>query len=179
MVMVCSRSRALAAAVVALAMAAAPAFAQQRLTNFCVVEVERINQVYFRESKRAKEYQAFRDLVKQELKTMDGEIEELRLKRVEAGRAGNTDESGRLDKQVAAKQAERDTYLKLQEQKRLKMLDDLLSNDRYYRDLTAAIEWVCHQEGYAAAFNLSETHLLWWDSEIDITDKVIERMGAQ
>lgn len=177
--MVSSRIRACLLASLALALAARPALGQQRLTNFCVVEVERINQVYFRESRRAKEYQAFRDLVKQELKTMDDDIAELRLKRVEAGRANNSEEAARLDRQISAKQSERDTYLKLQEQKRLKMLDDLLSNDRYYRDLTAAIEWVCHQEGYAAAFNLTETHLLWWDSTIDITDRVIERMGAQ
>jgi Skp family chaperone for outer membrane proteins len=173
------RWRALAALTLALVLLPLSAFAQQRLTNFSVVEVERINQVYFRESKRAKEYLAFRDLVKQELKTMDAEIEELKLKRLESGRANNTDESNRIDRQIGSKQAERDTYLKLQEQKRLKMLDDLLSNDRYYRDLTAAIEWVCHQEGYAGAFNLSETPLLWWDPDIDITDKVIARMGAQ
>jgi outer membrane protein len=173
--------RCLACAGLAVALTLSPlcVFAQQRLTNFCVVEVERINQVYFRESKRAKEYQAFRDLVKQELKTMDAEIEELRLKRLDSGRANNTEESARLDRQIASKQAERDTYVRLQDQKRLKMLEDLQSNDKYYRELIAAIEWVCHQEGYTGAFNLLETPLLWWDAEIDITDKVIARMGAQ
>jgi outer membrane protein len=166
-------------ALVAALLAAAPAVAQQRLTNFCVVDVSKVNQAFFRESKRAKEYQAFRDLVKQELKNMDADIENLKLKKVEATRASNTAEANRLDRQITDKQTERETYAKLQEQKRLNMVNDLLSNDKYYRDLTAAIEWVCNQEGYAAAFNLADAPLLWWDPDIDITDKVIGRMSSQ
>jgi len=174
-----SRPAAFIAALLLVGLPSTGAFGQQRLTNFCVVEVGRVNQVFFRESKRAKEYQAFRDLVKQELKTMDSYIEELKLKKVEANRANNAAEVSRLDKLIGDRQSERDTYVKLQEQKRLTMLDDLQSNDKYFRELIAAIEWVCHQEGYAGAFSIPEAPLLWWDPDIDITDKVIARMSSQ
>jgi outer membrane protein len=171
--------RGFTAALLAALVGLAPVVAQQRLTNVCVVDVSKVNQAFFRESKRAKEYQAFRDLVKQELKTMDADIEELRIKKVDATRANNSSEANRVDRQIAEKQAERDTYARLQEQKRIRMLEDLQSNDKYFRDLVAAIEWVCHQEGYALAFNLAETPLLWFDPDVDVTDKVIQRMSSQ
>jgi Skp family chaperone for outer membrane proteins len=173
-----SRSRLAAAALVLLALPLAGAFGQQQITNFCVVDKTRIQQAFFRESKRAKEYQAFLDLVKQELKTLDAEIEELERSRVEAVRVNSTAEADRLAREIATKKANRDAYAKLKDQDRLQRLADLMANDKFTRDMYAAIEYVCNQEGYAAAFDLAQTPLLGWDPEIDVTDKVIARMNA-
>lgn len=177
--MVMSRTRSAAVALVLMGLPLAGAFAQQRLTNICVVEVKRIQEAFFRDSKRAKEYQAFRDGVKQELKNREEDLEELERKRLEASRANNTAEANRIADEISRQKADRDSFAKLKDQERLRMLADLMANDKFYGELLAAIEWVCRQEGYAAAFHLEEASLLWWDSEIDITDKVIERMNAQ
>jgi Skp family chaperone for outer membrane proteins len=159
--------------------ASAAVEAQQRLTNFAVVEVSRIQAVYFRESSRLKEYEAFRTAFRQELEKMQSELDALRTRRTEANRASNQSEVARLDTAIANGQTELETYRRLKEQQRLRMLDDLLSNDRFYRDLRSAVQWVCNQGGYSGAFDLDETLFLWWDPSIDITDDVIARMAAQ
>jgi len=150
-----------------------------RITNFAVVEVSKIQNAYFQQSARFREYVAFRSQFQQTQDSMRAAIGDLQIRRTEANRAGNTSEVSRLDARIAEAQSELDTYIRLKEQERVRLLAELMSTDRFYRDLIAAVQWVCNQEGFSGAFNLEQTQLLWWDPLIDITQKVIERMAAQ
>lgn len=164
---------------VLLGLTALGAAAQQRMTNVAVVDITKIQTTYYSQSARFKEFNAFKDDFQKAMDQRNAEIGDLQVRRAEANRAANQAEVNRLDGRIAELVAERDTFRQLKEQQRIRLVNELLSTDKFFRDVRAAVQYVCNQEGYALALTLDATTLLWWDPEVDITQKVIARMAAQ
>ena len=55
---------------------------------------------------------------------------------------------------------------------------DLQLNSRFYSVLYKAIQYVAESEGYSLVLKTSDADLVWYHTEIDITDKVIARVKA-
>ena len=168
-------SRRWVAAVVLLVLGLAPAVAQ-RIVNACVVDSNRVSQAFMRESSRARALDDFIESVEEEIARMTSDIDVLKSRRVEAVRDNDDDAVADLDEQLREREENLTTYRQLQERKYEEMIEDLVDNDAYYRELIAAIQQVCEEEGYSYALDVRIAGLLWWDPDIDVTDRVIEVM---
>ena len=79
-----------------------------------------------------------------------------------------------LEKQTAYKQE----YFKNMSSKLSAKESDLQLNSRFYSVLYKAIQYVAESEGYSLVLKTSDADLVWYHTEIDITDKVIARVRA-
>ncbi len=167
-----------AIALVLLVAAQAPVVAQ-RIVNACVINRIKVSEAYMRESRRARELDAFMENVEEEIARMTTEIELLKSRRLDAVRDNNDRRVDELDDQLREMEDNLSTYRELQQRKREQMIQDLIDTDAFYRDLIAAIQRVCEEEGFSLAYDLNVAGILWWDPEIDITQRVIRALSLR
>jgi len=170
--------RGAAIALVLLVAAQAPVVAQ-RIVNACVINRIKVSEAYMRESRRARELDAFMANVEEEVTRMTAEIGDVKLRRLDAVRDNDDRGVDDLDQQLREMEDNLSTYRELQKRKREQMIQDLIDTDAFYRDLIAAIQRVCEEEGYSMAYDLNVAGLLWWDQEIDITQRVIRVLSLR
>lgn len=158
-----------------LTMCAAAGFSEQ-LSKIAVVDVGRILKSYYRESSGIREYDSIRENMNKELAKIQETIDDLRVRIAEEETNGNADKvedlNNKLKKQLEYKQ----TYFASASAKLSAKESDLNLNSRFYSILYKAIQYVAESEGYSLVLKTSDADLVWYHTEIDITDKVIARI---
>lgn len=150
-------------------------FAEQ-LSKIAVVDVGRILKSYYRESSGLREYDSIRNDMNKGLARIQEGIDDLNLRISEAEASG--EETARLKEDLEKQTAYKQEYFKNMSSKLSAKESDLQLNSRFYSVLYKAIQYVAESEGYSLVLKTSDADLVWYHTEIDITDKVIARVRA-
>lgn len=149
----------------------------EQLSKIAVVDVGRILKSYYRESSGIREYDSIREDMNRELAKIQEEIDELKVQiaDAEAKDSGKvSDLNNKLKKKVEYKQE----YFASMSAKLAAKESNLELNSRFYSVLYKAIQYVAESEGYSLVLKTSDADLVWYHTEIDITDKVIARVKS-
>jgi len=145
-------------------------------TKVGLCDVQRIRDVYFKESKAARDLEDFRNQYAKESAQMTAEITDLENQRLDAERSGNRDLALKLDKQVTSKKSYLEQYKQLKNQK-YKLLNDEAQKSTFVKELADAIQKVAEMEGFALILRMNNFDaVIFYIPEIDITDKVIKAL---
>ena len=136
-----------------------------------------INRILPQKSEKVlREYDSIRNDMNKGLARIQEEIDDLNLRISEAEASG--EETARLKEDLEKQTAYKQEYFKNMSSKLSAKESDLQLNSRFYSVLYKAIQYVAESEGYSLVLKTSDADLVWYHTEIDITDKVIARVRA-
>lgn len=149
-----------------------------QLSKIAVVDVGRILKSYYRESSGIREYDSIKEEMTKGLTQIQEEIDDLNLQISEAEAQEDSKKveglQNRLKKQLDYKQE----FFRSMSSKLASKESNLDLNSRFYSVLYKAIQYVAESEGYSLVLKTSDTNLVWYHTEVDITDKVIARIKS-
>lgn len=154
--------------------------AQQHITNFGVVDTNKVYEQFFRNSSAVKNYEDKRAAFQDEINRRADEIRNLQTKLQEAQDLGMESDVKTLQNQIKIKSANLKTYSQSKNTELNNMKKSLSENNEFYKTLNRTIQKVAENEGLSMVINLQQsTAILWYSQAVDITDKVIDALEAQ
>jgi outer membrane protein len=169
--------RTAAAALLVLMTAVVPlVHAQQEITKVGVVDTSRIYSVYFQDSRALRDLAAFRQSILEESKRLSDDITAVRAAKVDAERDGRKDEALRLESQIL----EKENFLR--EYQRVKNLEFRSRQSKvelessFLGELADAIAYVAVSEGFSMIMEKANPIFLYFTSESDITERVLQHL---
>lgn len=162
-----------------LAFVAAP-LASQQITRVALIDIARIKETYFKDSRALRDFEDKQRGIQEELDRMKAEIKELQSLQVEALAAQDQARVNDLTAQIRAKN---DAYILFGREKSAVLEAEkalLYSSESFAQELYREIQRVAEKEGYSVVMDRKravDLQLLIWSSPtVDITDKVIESL---
>lgn len=156
----------------------ASAFAQQKITNFGVVDTERIYASFSRNSTKMKNYEKMQADVQTELDKRTEEIRSIQAKIQEAQELELKDDVKKYQNELRTKAATLKTYKDSKEKELAGLKQSLSQNDEFYKKLNATIRRIAENEGLSMIINVDKNQfVLWYSPSVDITDKVIDALS--
>ncbi|MBQ0163270.1 MAG: OmpH family outer membrane protein [Treponema sp.] len=160
-----------------VALTASSVFAQQHITNFGIVDTNKVYDHFFKNSSALKTYENKKKEMQKEVNKKTEELRDLKAKKDQCVEFG--DDSGA--QKYAAQIKEKTEYLRdytatknLELQNLKKNLSE--SND-FYIKLSKVIKKVAENEGLSMILSLQgESAILWYSPTVDVTDKVIQEL---
>lgn len=165
-------------ALCAVLLLAGAVFAQQHITNFGIVDTNRVYEHFFRNSSGIKSYEKKREDFQNEINRRTDEIRDLQDKLQEAKELGLDSEAKRQENLIRSKSASLKTYTQTKQTELNNLKKSLTENNEFYKDLNRIIKKVAENEGLSMVLNLQQSNgILWYSAAVDITDKVIAELG--
>jgi len=166
----------------ALLLAATVSFAEQ-LTRFAVVDLTKVMQSFYKESKAMRDYEDRKRTLKVEVDKMQEEIRALLAKKVEAEAKGDALEADKINQTIEKRKELVKEYYQVKTDELEAQRQKLMATDQLYPEVYEEIQRVAESEGYTMVLDWkrgSELSLVLWSSTtIDITDKVIANLLAK
>jgi len=153
---------------------AAAAFSQQ-LTRVAVVDMQRIYNEFFQDSRGVKEFETRTTSVQNEINRMTLEIQELRTRHTNALAVNNQAEVNRLDSEISRRTETLRSYATARNAE----LDAERRNLQtiFFNNVRDEIRYVAESEAFHFIFDSNNSAgLLWFNSLFDLTDKVIQSL---
>lgn len=157
---------------------AIPGFAQQ-ITTVGVIDTARVYSTYFTQSTAVRELESFRDQFQNELNRHSQELRDLQEQKLNATNAGNDALALGLDQEILQKAQFIRDFQRIRQRQLDDMQNNLTQSDAFFRQMQEAIRLVSEAEGFTVVLDARDSALLWWSSEVDITDAVIARLRTR
>jgi outer membrane protein len=153
--------------------------AQQSITRFAVVDMNKVIAVIAGQTEGTKEFNEKSARVQAQIEKLNGELQELNAKLEAAREEERPRDVKTLENQVAAKTKAIQDYIKNSfadlERDRAKLVQD----DAFLTRLNSILRIVAESEGYSMVLSKQEgSGILWYSPSVDITNKVIERIRS-
>lgn len=149
----------------------------QQLTRFAVIDLPKVYQAFFRESRAVKDFEDRSRRVQNEVDRMTREIQELKSKQADAILHGNQDQSMRLENEIYRKSEFLKEYYTLKTAELEDQRRKLAQSGTFLEQVYDEIRYIAESEGYSMVMNLKENAaILWYSPSVDITDKVIHNL---
>ena len=150
----------------------------QQLTRFAVVDLPKVYNAFFRDSRAVREFEERSAAVQAQINKMTREIQELQSKRADAVLEGDQSLALRYENEIY-RQSE---YLREYYTIKTAELDDqkrkLSQSGTFLEQVYSEIRFIAESEGYSMVLNLKESTsgILWYSPTVDITDKLIQNL---
>ncbi|NLL99913.1 MAG: OmpH family outer membrane protein [Treponema sp.] len=153
-------------------------FAQQKITQFGVVDTARVYKTYFRESTAIRNYEKRKNDFQAEINKQAEALEKLQSKKVDLQNAGKENEALKVDSEIQRKARYLTEYTKAKNIELENIKKRLESSNEFYERLYDIIGRVAEAEGLSMILNLTQANgILWYSPTVDITDKVINELS--
>ncbi|MFW6364234.1 MAG: OmpH family outer membrane protein [Spirochaeta sp.] len=162
-------------AVVIFTAAVFPALAEQ-LTTVAVLDVNRVYNSFLRDSQAVRNLERTAEEARAEIQRHEQELAELRDERIDAREMDNDRLVLSLDNQIHEKRQFIEELRRVRSAQLERQQRDIMSSDAFLNEIQQAVRFVSESEGYTVVLNASDPNLQWWSTEVDITDKVIDRL---
>ncbi len=147
----------------------------QQLATVGVVNIGQIYNSFYRDSQAVRDLERLRRQYQQEIDDHLRELENLRDRRFTAEEAGNTMRAEQLEDQIMELQRFLEDLTSRRRQQLAARQEQLLS-DEFLQRLQNAIQYVAETEGYTVIIRSDTEGLQWWSSEVDLSEKVLDRL---
>jgi outer membrane protein len=160
-----------------LLLAAGLSLEAQQLTRFAVVDLSRVYNSFFRDSRAVREWEERSDRVQSEIDRMTAEIQVLRGSHVTAQANGEDDRALRLENEIYRKTQFLQEYYQVKTTELNDQRTRLAQSGTFLDQVYSEIRSIAESEGYSMVLNLKEnTGILWYSPTVDITDKLIQNL---
>lgn len=153
----------------------------QHLTRICVVDLPKVYQEFFRESRAVREFEQRSKNVQDEVDKRQNAINELRVRHSTAIADGNQNEANRLEAQITRQtEALRDYF-----QAQTAILDNqrrnLMTSGSFLNQVNDEIRFIAESEGYSIVLDKTARNsgITWHSPTIDITEKLIQNLRSK
>ncbi len=147
----------------------------EQLTTVGIVDINRIYNSFYRDSQAVRDLERVRREYQAEINAQVAELQTLRDRRARMAELGNDARVQELDQEIADMQR----FLEDLTQRRRRQLEtrqqNLLSNE-FLQELQEAIQFVAQSEGFTIVLRSDVQGLQWWAVEVDISEKVVQRL---
>jgi outer membrane protein len=171
---------------IALALAvffAATPLSGEQITRYAVVDLVRILESFYKDSKAMRDFEERQRSIQKELDKMTEEIKSLQQSKVEAQAAGKTDTALSFESDIQAKIAFVRDYRKVKTEELETQKRKIFESDTMAAEIYQEIQKAAESEGYTMVLDWkrgTELRLvIWYSPTIDITDKVIASLMAK
>lgn len=152
-------------------------FAQQ-ITKFGVVNTAKVYSAYFKDSAAVKNYETKKTEFQNEANKRAEEIRNLKQKKVEYQKNGDTANAQKLDADIKKKTDYLVEYTNTKNVELESMLSNLQKSDDFYKKLYKTLAKVAEKEGYSMILSLQDTKsILWYSPSVDVTELVIAELS--
>ena len=152
----------------------------QQISRIAVVDMQRVNNEFFRESRAVREFEERAARVQDDINRMQNDIQDLRTRYSTAVSWNNQSEALRLESEIN-RQTE---YLRSYYQARTAELErerlSLTQSDTFINQIYDEIRYIAESEGFTHVIDIKQTPgLLWFSPVFEITDKLITSLRSR
>jgi outer membrane protein len=169
--------RALLILLVALLLPAAVSAA--KLTMVGVVDLSRIVSDFFQESSSWREIEQLREKTQNTIEERKEELNRLQQRKLEAQDEGKENLVLQLEEEIRKKQEYLKEYNRIMSQRIESKRNNLLTSSDFSKEIVRAVEYVAEQEGYSIVLRKKDPNIVYYNYEVDITEKVLEYLRRQ
>ena len=150
-------------------------FAEQ-LSKIGIINLSKIASQYYKESRSYQELEQMMMQYEEEKNRILEEIDQLEARKLDANTEGDEILKLKLENEIFSKKQYLREYNRIKlEQIRAKR-DELSGSDSFLNEIMREIDFVAETEGYSVILKSNDPNLIWWSSEVDITELVLERL---
>ncbi|MDR2072393.1 MAG: OmpH family outer membrane protein [Spirochaetaceae bacterium] len=152
--------------------------AQQSITRFAVVDMNRVTAAYAEQNVNARSFNEKSSRIQAEIDRLNLELQALNDKLTAATEDDqNPDQIRTLENQIRTKTQAVQNYIKTSFAELEKERAALAQNDTFVQQLSSILRIVAESEGYSMVLSKQDgSGILWYSPSVDITNKVIARI---
>jgi outer membrane protein len=152
-------------------------FAQQKITNFGIVDTAKVYEQFFRNSTAVRNYDLKKEEFQNEINKRTEELRSLKQKQIEYEQNDQKSLAETTAKEIERKTKLLKDYTSAKNIELTNLKNSLSANDTFYKKLSRVIKKVAENEGLSMVLSLQgEESILWYSPAVDITDKVIAEL---
>jgi outer membrane protein len=153
---------------------------KQQLTRFAVVDLVRVYNAFFNESKAVRDFTERSARVQAEINRLNAELQEIKASLVNAQAKGEREKALRLEQQVNQKTRFIQEYYQTNMADLETQKQNLAQSDTFINQVNNEIRIVAEREGYSMVLNKQDnSSILWYSPSVDITNRVIEQLRSK
>ena len=156
---------------------AAWSFSEQ-LSQIAVIDLSKIVSNYFKESQAWRELEEMTEQYEEEKEAILEELDQLEEKKIEALNEGEDEEALKIDDEIFSKKEYLQEYSRIKYNQIQKKRNSLVESPTFLSEILNVIKYIAENEGYSVVMRSRDPDLMWWSSEVDITDMVLQRLRA-
>lgn len=145
------------------------------ILNVGVVDISRIFEVFFEESRAVRELQELRGSIRAEVQLLTDEIEALKSAKIDAELADRASDALKLEGEILGKEQ----FLQDLKQVRYRELENrqaALASDGFLVEILDAVEFVAVRDGFSLVLEKNTILPVYIAEEVDITEEVLRHL---
>ena len=148
----------------------------EQLSKIGIVNFSKIVEDYFAESSAWREIDAMRDKYNEGKDQILDEINELKMQKLEAENDGNELNVLKIDDQIYSKQEYLKEFHSIWQSRINNKVQGVYQSSTFTAEILDAINYIAENEGYSMIMRTQDPNILWYNQEIDVTEKVLARL---
>jgi len=148
----------------------------EKLTMIGIVDLTKIVSNYFKESAAWREIDELTQKVEETTNSKLEEIKTLQGKKIEAQNKGDDTLALQLDNEIEKKKQYLQEYHKIMSDRISSKKENLLASSGFSKEIIEAISYIAEDQGFSIVLRKKDPNILYYNYEVDITDKVIDRL---
>ncbi len=161
--------------IMAAAFFALPLGAEQ-ITKVAILDYSRILSSFYADSAEARRIEEMKTSFAEEVRRLQEEIQDLSERMLDAREKGNSRDELELDSRIQERKSYYQEYVRVRGNQIMQAENGLASSNDLAREILDVIQYVAESEGYSIVLKRSDPNLVWWNYEVDITEKVLSRL---
>ncbi len=151
----------------------------EQLSKIGIVNFSRIVEDYFAESSAWREIDAMREKYNEGRDEILEEINELKMKKLQADNNDDKIKSLKLDDEIYKKQEYLKEFHSVWQNRINNKTQGVYKSSTFTAEILDAIQYIAESEGYSMIMRTQDPNILWYNHEIDVTELVLERLRWQ
>ncbi len=147
-----------------------------QLTQIGIVDLSRIISSYFEASYALQEINDMTQKFESGKAAIEANIQQLEQQKLQAQSNGDQQTALSLDDQIFKQNSYLQEFIRIKTNEIKEKRDTLMQSPTFLSDLVKAIAYVAENQGYSIVLKSDDPSILYWNQEVDITDKVIDRL---
>ncbi len=148
----------------------------EKLTMIGVVDLTKIVSNYFKDSAAWREIDTLTKKVEDTTNTKLAEIQDLQAKKIDAENKGDQTLVLQLDNEIVKDKQYLQEYHKIMSDRINRKKENLLTSSGFSKQIIDAIGLIAEDQGFSIVLRKQDPNILYYSYEVDITDKVIDRL---
>ncbi|MBI9100789.1 MAG: OmpH family outer membrane protein [Spirochaetales bacterium] len=153
--------------------------AAEQLSKIGLVNFSKIIEDYFAESSAWREIDAMRSQYEEGKNEIMEDIDQLKLRKLEAQNINNEVEILRLEERIYQKQEYLKEFHNIWSSRINSKIENVSTSSSFTSEIYNVIKYVAETQGYSVIMRTSDPNVLWYSQDVDVTDLVLERLRRQ
>lgn len=145
-----------------------------KLTMVGVVDLTKIVSDYFQESSAWREIDQMIEKTEQTIEEQREAINQLEQQKLDAREENNDKKVLQLEEEIRNKQEYLKEYNRIMSERIENKKSNLLTSSDFSKEILRAVEYVAETEGFSIVLRKKDPNILYYNYEVEITEKVLE-----